>query len=180
MGIAFPRPRRISLWSERWEAPHTWLEKLECQLRKHRVVIRTGGPHDRWDLEAWCGLLGGVRALLTSEEHSQGRQLVRLRIWPRWPPLSFVICSIVLGSLAVAAALDGAWIVFGALALLGVLAYARLFFEQGAALRSVETCTLVLRERFNAVAVEASETSESAEEAQQELAFEAMRQVGHR
>ena len=154
LGVAFPRPRVISLWSERWHAPHTWLDKLQCQLRKHRVVIRTGGPHDRWDFEALCGLLGGVRALFTSEDHSRGRQLVRLRVWPRTPPLSFVLWSMVLGSLAVAAALDGAWIVFGVLVLLGVLGFARLLFEQGAALRSVEECMVILRERFNAVEVD--------------------------
>lgn len=154
VGIALPRPRIVSLWSEQWYSPQLWLDHLDAQLRRHRVVVRTGGPHDRWDLEAWCGLLGGVRALLASEEHSGGRQLVRLRVWPRLAPLSFVACSVVLGVLAIGAALDGAWVVFGALALLGILAYARLLFEQGAALRSVEECMTTLREGFSAVPVD--------------------------
>jgi GT2 family glycosyltransferase len=160
VGISLPRRKVISLWSERWHSPHTWLEKLDRELSNHRVVVRTGGPHDRWDLEAWCGLLGGVRVLLTSEDHSGGRQLVRLRVWPRPAPATFVGGSTLLTFLGFTAAFEGAWIVVAVLAILVVVANVRLVFEQGAALRSVEECMLVLQGRFNAVPVDEPGTTD--------------------
>jgi glycosyltransferase involved in cell wall biosynthesis len=153
MGVKVPRPRVLSLWSERWHSPQTWLDRMDNQLRHQHVIVRPGGPHDRWDLEAWCGLLGGVRVLLTSEEHDAGKQLVRLRIWPRFAT-KLVLFMLVLASLALGAALDGAVIVTVLLGAALVLVSVRLVFEQGAAMRSVVECMEELRVALNAVPID--------------------------
>jgi hypothetical protein len=44
-----------------------------------------GGAFDRWDLEVLGGALGAVRVRTAIEEHGGGRQLLRVRAWPRVP-----------------------------------------------------------------------------------------------
>ena len=46
-------------------------------------VVR-GGDIDRWDIQVRLGPLGSARLRVAVEEHGQGRQLVRYRVWPRW------------------------------------------------------------------------------------------------
>jgi hypothetical protein len=59
------------------------LRTLEAALRSRGAAVRRGGDFDRWDLELRAGILGAVRIDLVAEEHGQGKQLVRIRIWPR-------------------------------------------------------------------------------------------------
>jgi O-antigen biosynthesis protein len=77
-----PVPRRFGLWSETWEAPEERLMEIERRLRQHAPAVRRGGEYDRWDLEAWGGLFGAMRALIAVEEHGGGKELVRVRVWP--------------------------------------------------------------------------------------------------
>ena len=114
--LALPLPRRRSRWHERWSAPAEHRAALERRLGRAGRLVRSGGPYDRWDLEVRAGALGGARALLAVEEHGQGRQLVRARIWPRVSPAVLGFAAL-LGALALAAASDGSWPVAAVLAL---------------------------------------------------------------
>jgi hypothetical protein len=42
-----------------------------------------GGNFDSWDFEARAGAFGAARMRMGVEEHGQGKQLVRFRVWPR-------------------------------------------------------------------------------------------------
>lgn len=80
---SLPRPRTVAIWSERWVAPENWIERLQEGLAAHGGFVRSGGPFDRWDLDLRAGALGGVKIRTVVEEHGHGRQLFRVRIWPR-------------------------------------------------------------------------------------------------
>ena len=82
-GAASPRPRTVELWSERWREPSSRVQQLHDGLAARGGFVRSGGPFDRWDLDLRTGPLGKVRIRLAVEEHGEGRQLVRARIWPR-------------------------------------------------------------------------------------------------
>jgi hypothetical protein len=59
------------------------VERLEANLAARGGLVRSGGPFDRWDLDLRAGALGGVKLRTAVEEHGHGRQLLRVRIWPR-------------------------------------------------------------------------------------------------
>jgi hypothetical protein len=48
--------------------------------------------------------MGCVRTRLAVEEHGGGRQLVRLRLWPRWSPIGFLAIAVLLAMTVLAAA----------------------------------------------------------------------------
>src|SRR5438128_1625147 len=83
--MALPRPRKFTIWSERWQSSSTRLECLEATLRLHGVVVLRGGAFDRWDLEVRTGMFGGIRLLTAIEEHGSGKQVFRVRVWPHSP-----------------------------------------------------------------------------------------------
>lgn len=128
---SMPLPRRLARWSETWRAPEAWLRGMEQRLRAINAPVLAGGDFDDWDLEVRGGALGLARLIMGVEEHGAGRQLLRFRIWPRFSRLALGTL-IVLGGLAVAAALDGAWVV-SALLLVAALA---------PALRSWQDCAV--------------------------------------
>jgi hypothetical protein len=49
-----------------------------------------------------AGALGGARLLVAVEEHGQGRQLLRHRIWPRWSRSGVAVAAFFGGSALVA------------------------------------------------------------------------------
>jgi hypothetical protein len=55
---------------------------LESFLKSHGAIVQAGSDFETWDLEVRGGLLGGVRTQLAVEEHGQGKQLLKFRIWP--------------------------------------------------------------------------------------------------
>ncbi|HEY3215384.1 MAG TPA: glycosyltransferase [Candidatus Eisenbacteria bacterium] len=119
-GLALPRRRTLSLWSEHWRSAERRLGALEAELRAGGGVVRSGGEFDRWDLDLRGGLLGGARLRMAVEEHGGGRQMVRLRAWPRCAAGTIALVAVLAG-LAAAATRDGsapAGITLGALALL--------------------------------------------------------------
>lgn len=109
-GLAIPGLRMLNIWSESWHAPQDWLSAIEAALKEAGATLIRGGDFDRWDLELRGGLLGAVRIRMAIEEHGGGRQLVRVRFWPRcqrfWLALS-LICAVV----AVEAAMDYATLI---------------------------------------------------------------------
>jgi O-antigen biosynthesis protein len=78
-----PWPRTVEVWSENWRDPSAWIEQLQDGLAAAGGFVRSGGPFDRWDLDLRVGALGGVKIRTAVEEHGNGRQLLRARIWPR-------------------------------------------------------------------------------------------------
>jgi GT2 family glycosyltransferase len=80
---SLPRPRAAAIWSEQWVAPQVWVERLQESLAAHGGLVRSGGPFDRWDLDLRAGALGGVKIRTVVEEHGHGRQLLRVKVWPR-------------------------------------------------------------------------------------------------
>jgi GT2 family glycosyltransferase len=78
-----PWPRTVEIWSEQWREPSAWVDSLQDGLAAAGGFIRSGGPFDRWDLDLRASALGGVKIRTAVEEHGNGRQLLRARIWPR-------------------------------------------------------------------------------------------------
>ncbi len=78
-----PRPRTVEVWSERWREPQAWVEQLQDNLAAAGGFVHSGGPFDRWDLDLRAGALGGVRIRTAVEEHGEGKQLLRAKVWPR-------------------------------------------------------------------------------------------------
>jgi len=108
-GWVLPWPRNRRLWSESWRASSEWLAALDARLRAAGVPVLTGGAFDRWDLEVRAGLLGSARMVSAVEEHGEGRQLVRFRVWPRLRVgAAFPIAAV--GGLAAVASGAAAWI----------------------------------------------------------------------
>ena len=107
-GIALPRPRTFSIWSEQWQAPEKRLQSIEAALREDGAAVLRGGNFDRWDLEVKSGALGAVRILMATEEHGAGQQLVRFRAWPRCLPGGLAL-TLLWAALAIGAAFDEAW-----------------------------------------------------------------------
>jgi len=135
-GFVFPGKKRVSLWSEQWRSAGVWLSSLESALISHHGVVTRGGDYDRWDLEAWCGLLGGVRVLMTTEEHGWGKQLLRFGVRPRVGQVSCCVLS-TLGALSFAAALDQAWTASLVLTLMTVFLAVATLRQCGVATNSV-------------------------------------------
>ena len=88
--MKFPRYRLVSIWSESWLPTEGWLTMLESFLKHQGAIVYSGSDFETWDLEVRGGLLGGVRTQLAVEEHGQGKQLLKFRIWPTVALQAFV------------------------------------------------------------------------------------------
>jgi glycosyltransferase involved in cell wall biosynthesis len=132
--LSMPWPQAIDLWSEtKWQSAERRLSDFESALRKAGASVMRGGDYDRWDLEVRGGLLGTARLLMVIEEHGNGRQYVRLRLWPMAAPATFVVASLfaVLGMIA---ALDLQWIAWALLNGPAVFLVGRTLYEGGGAM----------------------------------------------
>jgi hypothetical protein len=108
------------------------LEGLERSLLRAAAIVARSGEFDRWDLEVREGWFGSARVLMTVEEYSRGRQLVRWRIWPRWPLAASALAAVGV-SLAVLAAVAGADVAAAILAALTAALVARMARDAAAA-----------------------------------------------
>jgi hypothetical protein len=106
-GWSLPRSRTLRIWSENPSPSWQRLESVETALRASGGVARRGGDYDRWDLELRGGLLGAGRMRMAVEEHGQGRQMVRIRLWTRCAPAGVVLAAS-LALAAIGSALAGA------------------------------------------------------------------------
>jgi hypothetical protein len=104
---ALPRPRTSNIWSENWQSPDQRLAAIDATLREEGCAVLHGSEYDRWDLEVRGGMLGVARLRLAVEEHGAGRQLVRLRSWPRYSRVGIALIAL-FATLAGAAFLDAA------------------------------------------------------------------------
>ncbi|HET6202115.1 MAG TPA: glycosyltransferase [Planctomycetota bacterium] len=107
-GLALPRPRRAAYWSEDWKPHDRWVRSIEEALLGDGETVLRGGGFDRFDLEVRGGMAGSVRILVGVEEHGGGRQLVRIRTWPRWSTWGLAM-ALPPSLLAAAAAADRSW-----------------------------------------------------------------------
>ncbi len=139
-GMAWPRPRSLTIWAEQWHAAAQRLASVAESLRAQRAMVLHGSEFDRWDLEVRSGLFGAARLLMAVEEHGTGKQLVRLRSWPRWSPGAFALI-VLFAVLSIAAAIDQAW---PASVLLGVIAVLL-------AVRSVQECAVTTAALLRAI-----------------------------
>lgn len=121
----------------------------------------TGGVFDRWDIQVRGGMLGAARCRMTVEEHGHGRQLIRMRMWPR-PSGGALALAIGLAVLTTAAVLDGAAVVGAVLAVpavaLAMLCVRDCVYATGALVDGFREQSLVdARDEQSAVAVIAAE-----------------------
>jgi hypothetical protein len=126
--VAMPLARTRTAWSESWRGADQRLYAIEAALREHGTVVVRGGEFDRWDLEVRCGAMGRARARIAIEEHGQGRQLIRLRCWPRISRLSATATGSLL-ALGFVCAVGGTLWLAGVLACLSLLVVLRVIFE---------------------------------------------------
>jgi O-antigen biosynthesis protein len=107
--LSIPATYFFTLWSEIWRSAEQRMCDLEAALKAQGTVVHRGGGFDSWDLEVCGGLLGSARLKMVVEEHGQERQLVRLRVSPRYGWIAFAFTA-ALGTLAIAAGRAHAWI----------------------------------------------------------------------
>ncbi|HEV2209325.1 MAG TPA: glycosyltransferase [Verrucomicrobiae bacterium] len=132
-----PLPNSFTLWSEgHWQSAEQRLKLLEYSLRGNGAAVVRGGDYDRWDLEVRGGLLGSARLLMVVEEHGQGRQFVRLRLWPMGKPAVLVLAALC-SSLAMIAALHLEWASWALLNLPAILLVGRTLYEAGSAMAAL-------------------------------------------
>jgi GT2 family glycosyltransferase len=94
--LRWPVPRSRTIWRESWHSPEAYLSEIFEALGQQGTIVIHGGDFDRWDLEIRGGLAGCVRMLMAIEEHGGGKQLVRLRSWPRIEPMALVVIVLLL------------------------------------------------------------------------------------
>jgi GT2 family glycosyltransferase len=126
--LALPLARTASFWSERWKGTEERVGDVIDALQGEGAVVASGGDWDSWDLYVRGGLLGGARLRLGIEEHGAGRQLVRVRSWPRagWPAAVLVVLLAGFAALAADGSAEAASILLASFA--GLL-LARLLYE---------------------------------------------------
>jgi len=131
--LALPVPRTRWWWSERWQSEEDRVRALMTSLREAGGIAISGGDYDRWDFEVRGGLLGSSRARVAVEEHGAGRQLVRMRWWPRVSRLGLAFCALCVGLLVAAALSHARAIAVVGLGVLTAIAVGRLLLEAGGA-----------------------------------------------
>ncbi len=140
--FVLPVARTIIFWSENWRDSFERLQSLENAVQAEKAIVHRGGDFDiDWDLFIRGGMFGGTRLFAVTEEHGQGRQLTRVRVFPKGS--IFVLALIALLSLlTLLAAFEGALVVA---LLTGVLASAIVIrsvleagFTTAAALRAID------------------------------------------
>jgi len=107
-GFAFPRPWLANIWSGRSLGAEERLHAIEATLRARGSLPLRGGNYDPWDLEVRGGLLGSARMFIALEYHGDGRQLLRVRSWPRCS-LAAAALTLVFAGLSLGAGHDGYW-----------------------------------------------------------------------
>jgi GT2 family glycosyltransferase len=120
---SFPRPWTADIWATGYQTVEARLQAIEVEQRVQGIVALRGNEYDRWDLEVSGGMFAGARLSMALENHGSGRQLLRVRSWPRCS-MTGVVLSVLCGILSISAALDGALTacaVLGGVALLLIL-----------------------------------------------------------
>jgi len=93
-GFLMPRVRVESVWTENWRDSASWLSEIESAIRLRGATVLRGGDFDRWDLELRRGLFASTKLMLAVEEHGGGRQLARIKMWPRFSRVAGIVASL--------------------------------------------------------------------------------------
>ena len=102
-----PLKRSAARWDETWRSADDRLRDLETSLRDSGAIVVRGADFDGWDLQVRGGLFVDARLLMTLEEHGQGRQFVRIKVWPAGSHWVFTMAPLLaLVSLSAALQLD--------------------------------------------------------------------------
>jgi hypothetical protein len=132
--MVLPRSRNFGIWSEnKWRGVEQRLQALDRAMRESGAAVVRGGDFDRWDLESRGGLFGSARVQLVIEEHGDGKQLVRARVWPVGQPLALFVALLFTG-LAMVSAIRLDWAAWAALNIPAVALLYRVLFECGTAM----------------------------------------------
>jgi hypothetical protein len=137
-GLALPFPTMWDSWSESWHSLDERARTMADSLQRENAAWVRGGDFDRWDFEVRGGLFASARLLSTVEEHAGGRQMARIRAWPRVSLLAFAAVG-GFGALAAVAATTGAWPAAVVLGVVATIAVCRLVWELGRAMGVVAT-----------------------------------------
>jgi GT2 family glycosyltransferase len=130
--FTFPRRRSSAIWSESWLAQEERLEAIEKAIRQQSAVVMRGGAFDRWDLEVRGGLLGSLCTRMAIEEHGGGRQLVRLRSWPKFSLIGQIL-TVLFAGFSAATASGHAWVATTVFAMAAAVLIARMAGDYSAA-----------------------------------------------
>ena len=131
-GYALPRPWTANIWTNTSRPAEDRLQYIEGELRNRGWVPVRGGECDPWDLELRGGILGSARLFLAAEYHGSGRQLLRIRSWPRCS-LAATLFLVLFAEFAFAAGRTGAWTACVSLGVTALLIGVRMFQECAAA-----------------------------------------------
>jgi hypothetical protein len=134
--LSLPWSRTHVIWSESWRDTNSRIQSLETALCSKGGVAIRGGHYDRWDLTVRGGMLGCVRLFTVVEEHGAGKQLFRVRSWPRLSVLSLWLI-LLFSLLAVLAVYDHGWLAGAVLSAMAVSFIARTLYECATATASV-------------------------------------------
>ena len=145
--LAVPSSRRFVVWSERWFSPRTRLQAIGRALLADGLSVARGGDYDRWELEVTGGALGSARVRMGIEEHGCGRQLARFHVWPRPAPVGMLLVA-VFAPVAVAAALQGAFVASAVLASVAIGTVALATKDCARAVAAMRRAILTLPERL--------------------------------
>ncbi len=74
---------KMAVWRESWQSSQDWLEGIEMEIKEHGGAYREGATSIVGTSRPEVGMLGSARLRMGIEEHGQGRQMARFRIWPR-------------------------------------------------------------------------------------------------
>lgn len=144
-GLIVPVPRQWEAWSESWRSPEARARAMAAALKSLGASWTPGGDFDAWDFEVRGGLFASARLLGAVEEHGGGRQMARVRAWPR-PSLSAFAGIAVGAALAIGASLSGEWIAALVLGALAVMFSARLAWEAAHAMGAIAKAVHKYRE----------------------------------
>jgi GT2 family glycosyltransferase len=163
--FVFPSGKILSYWCENWRDSAERLTDLETELKATGAIARRNGDfEEHWDLFVRGGMFGGAKTLILSEEHGQGRQMVRWRVSPHVSPLSLAVVG---GSflLMILALLDEEQSVGIALALLALIVFLRIVVETGCAKATLLYCIERVRTAENGVLLSSNKSNKQARQA---------------
>jgi len=140
VGLALPRPWLANIWSKRSHSVDERLQYIEAALCAYGALPLRGGDFDPWDLEVHGGPLGSARMFAAVEYHGDGRQLLRIRSWPRCSAAA-VALTLTFAALCAGAAHDQAWNACFALGAVALLVASRTIHECAAATAAFLTAT---------------------------------------
>jgi hypothetical protein len=129
--FVLPVSKTVSYWCETWRESTHRLESIEQSIRADGSIVQRNGDFDNgWDLQVRGGMFGGTRLLVLNEEHGQGKQIVRVRTYPRGTFLVHALITI-LALLGLFAAFEKELFATSIIGFFAILITGRTFVEAG-------------------------------------------------